>query len=119
MLLIMQAALAYGRWTPGSGTQDEPIANSGYLPASTYYVESGSFLRLNNVTLSYNIPKAVSEKLNIASAKCFITAQNVYTLKKFTGFTPELSDDTPTRAGIETNAYPTTRTIAGGINVSF
>ena len=115
----VEAALAYGRWTPGSGTQDEPIANSGYLPASTYYVESGSFLRLNNVTLSYNIPKAVSEKLNIASAKCFITAQNVYTLKKFTGFTPELSDDTPTRAGIETNAYPTTRTIAGGINVSF
>ncbi len=115
----VEASLAYDRWTPGSGIQNEPSANSGYLPASTYYVESGSFIRLNNVTLSYNLPSGLLEKININNAKCFITAQNIFTLKKFTGFTPELSDDTPTRAGIETNAYPTTRTIAGGINVSF
>src|SRR5690606_38137592 len=44
----VEADLAYDRWTPGSGIQDEPGANSGFLPASTYYIESGSFVRLNN-----------------------------------------------------------------------
>jgi TonB-linked SusC/RagA family outer membrane protein len=115
----VEKSLAYSRWTPGSGIQNEPAANSGYLPASTYYVESGSFVRLNNVTLSYNISKELIKKLNISNARVFVTAQNILTIKKFTGFTPELSDDTPTRAGIETNAYPTTKTIAGGINISF
>jgi len=115
----VEADLAYNRWTPGSGIQDEPGANSGFLPASTYYIESGSFVRLNNVSLSYNIPQQSLNKAKISSARVFFTAQNIFTLKKFTGFTPELPDDTPTRAGIETNAYPTTKTFAGGINVSF
>lgn len=111
--------LAYDRWYPGSGIQDEPAANSGYLPASTYYVESGSFVRLNNVTLSYTLPASLMDRLRISRAKIFLTGQNVVTLKKFSGFTPELPDDTPTRAGIELNAYPTARTIAGGVNISF
>ncbi len=115
----VERSLAYGRWSPGSGIQDEPAANGGFLPASTYYVESGSFIRLNNVTLTYNLPSSIISKAKISSARVFVTAQNIFTLKKFSGFTPELQDDTPTRSGIETNAYPTTKTIAGGINVSF
>ncbi len=115
----VERSLAYGRWTPGSGIQDEPSANGGFLPASTYYVESGSFIRLNNVTLSYNLPSSIISKVKINNARVFVTAQNIFTFKKFSGFTPELQDDTPTRSGIETNAYPTTKTIAGGIKVSF
>jgi TonB-linked SusC/RagA family outer membrane protein len=115
----VEASLAYDRWTPGSGIQDEPAANSGYLPASTYYVESGSFVRLNNITLNYNLPANLVSKVSVSSARIFLTAQNVFTLKRFTGFTPELPDDSPTRAGIEINAYPTTKTIAGGVTVSF
>jgi TonB-linked SusC/RagA family outer membrane protein len=115
----VESSLAYNRWTPGSGIQDEPAANSGFLPASTYYVESGSFVRINNVTLRYNLPEKQLKNLNISAASLFVTAQNILTLKKFTGFTPELPDDTPTRAGIETNAYPTNKTVAAGVNLSF
>lgn len=115
----VEKSLAYDRWTPGSGIQDEPAANSGFLPASTYYVESGDFIRLNNVTLTYNIPSGLAKKIRLENAKVFITGQNVFTWQKFTGFTPELLDSSPTRAGIELNAYPQTRTIAGGINISF
>jgi TonB-linked SusC/RagA family outer membrane protein len=115
----VEKSLAYDRWYPGSGIQNEPAANSGYLPASTYYVESGSFVRLNNVTLNYTLPSSLNSRLHISQAKVFLTAQNIVTLKKFTGFTPELPDDTPTRAGIEINAYPTAKTIAGGVNISF
>lgn len=115
----VEKSLAYDRWTPGSGIQDEPAANSGFLPASTYYVESGDFIRLNNVTLTYNLPTSFARKLRLESAKVFLTGQNVYTWQRFTGFTPELLDTSPTKSGIELNAYPTTRTLAGGINISF
>jgi len=115
----IEASLAYDRWVTGSGIQTEPAANSGYLPASTYYVESGSFIRLNNITLSYALSPAWLKVARIKNTRVFLTAQNLFTWKKYTGFTAELPDDSPTRSGIETNAYPTTKTIAGGINVSF
>jgi TonB-linked SusC/RagA family outer membrane protein len=115
----VEKTLAYDRWTPGSGIQDEPSANSGFLPASTYFVESGDFIRLNNVTLSYTIPKSLISRIKIENAKIFVTGQNLVTLQKFTGFTPELPDSSPTKSGIELNAYPTTRTVAGGVNISF
>lgn len=115
----VEKELAYSRWTPGSGIQDEPAANAGFLPASTYYVEPGDFIRLNNVTLSYNLPPDLVQKVRVDNARIFLTAQNVWTWQRFTGFSPELLDSSPTRAGIEINAYPTTRTIACGINLNF
>lgn len=115
----VEKSLAYDRWTPGSGIQDEPSANSGFLPASTYYVESGDFIRINNVTLTYNLPVKFANKIHLDNARIFITGQNVFTWQRFSGFTPELPDTTPTKSGIELNAYPTTRTIAGGVNISF
>ncbi|MBK8820076.1 MAG: TonB-dependent receptor [Saprospiraceae bacterium] len=115
----IEKTLAYDRWTPGLNIQDEPSANSGFLPASTYFVESGDFIRLNNVTLSYTLPKSMISKIKIENAKIFVTGQNLITLQKFTGFTPELPDSSPTKSGIELNAYPTTRTFAGGVNISF
>lgn len=114
----VEKSMAYGRWTRGSGIQTEPAANAGNLPASTYFVESGNYIRLNNVTLSYTLPTTLSEKIHIGTARVFVTAQNILTLKKYSGFTPELLGD-PTRAGIELNAYPTTKTVAVGLNVGF
>lgn len=114
----VEADMAYSRWTPTNGSQTEPAANGGNLPASTYFLESGSFIRLNNVTLGYTLPATLTQKVKVASVRVFITAQNLYTYKKFSGFTPELPGD-PTKAGIELNAYPTTRTIAGGLSVNF
>ena len=114
----VESAMAYSRWTRQNGSQREPSANGGNLPASTYFLESGSFIRLNNVTLGYTLPAFLLEKLKISSVRVFVTGQNVFTYKKYTGFTAELPGD-PTRSGIELNAYPTTRTIAGGLSVGF
>ena len=114
----IESALAYTRWTPSNGSQTEPAANGGNLPASTYFVESGSFIRLNNVTIGYTLPKLLLEKLKINNIRIFVTAQNAFTYKKYTGFTPELPGN-PTSSGIELNAYPTTKTFAVGLNVGF
>ena len=114
----VESALAYTRWTPSNGSQTEPAANGGNLPASTYFVESGSFIRLNNVTVGYTLPKVLVQKLKIINIRIFVTAQNAFTYKKYTGFTPELPGN-PTSSGIELNAYPTTKTFAVGLNVGF
>jgi len=110
--------VAYNRWYRGSGINDEPGANSGNLPASTYFVESGNYIRINNITIAYNFPQSIMDKISFSSGRIFLTGQNIFTLKKYSGFTPELPGD-PTKAGIELNAYPTSRTIAGGINFTF
>ncbi|GAB2605270.1 SusC/RagA family TonB-linked outer membrane protein [Spirosoma areae] len=114
----VEKTMAYNRWTRTNGSQTEPAANSGNLPPSTYFVESGSFARINNATLGYALPKAILDKVHVGSLRVFVTAQNILTLKKFTGFTAELPGD-PTKQGIELNAYPTTQTFAIGLNAGF
>jgi TonB-linked SusC/RagA family outer membrane protein len=110
--------IVYNRWTSGNQTQTEPRANEGNMPASDYFVESGDFLRINNLTVGYTLSPSVLERIKIASLRVFATSQNLFTLKKYSGFTPELPGG-PLNSGIELSAYPTTRTIAVGLNVGF
>lgn len=110
--------VVYNRWTSGGKSQTEPAANTGNQLASDYYVESGTFLRINNLTVGYTFPDALLKKARISSARAFVTSQNLFTLKKYSGFTAELPGD-PISSGIELSAYPTTRTVAVGLNVGF
>ena len=114
----VESQMAYTRWTSANKSQTEPSANGGNLPASTYFIESGNFIRLNNVTLGYNLPQTLVKKAKVSSVRVFLTAQNIFTYKDFSGFTPELSGE-PTKSGIELNAYPTNKTIAAGLSVGF
>ncbi|MBD2703695.1 TonB-dependent receptor [Spirosoma sp. BT702] len=115
----VERTMAYNRWTRSNASQTEPRANSGNLAPSTYFVESGSFARINNATLGYKLPTTWLNKVHVSSARVFVTAQNILTMKKFSGFTAELLSDSPTKQGIELNAYPTTQTYAIGLNVGF
>ncbi len=110
--------VVYNRWTSENRSQTEPGANVGNLLASTYFVESGFFLRINNVTVGYTFPSETLSRLRISSLRVFATSQNPITYKKYSGFTPELPGD-PISSGIELSAYPTTRTIAAGLSVGF
>jgi hypothetical protein len=110
--------IVYNRWTSANRSQSEPGANVGNLPASTYFVESGTFARINNITLGYTFPASVLERIKISNLRVFVTSQNLFTYKKYSGFTAELPGD-PTNSGIELSAYPTTRTIAAGLNIGF
>jgi TonB-linked SusC/RagA family outer membrane protein len=110
--------VVYKRWTSANHTQTEPAANTGNQLASDYFVESGSFARINNFTVGYTLPTSALDKLKIASLRFFITSQNLFTYKKYSGFTAELPGD-PISSGIELSSYPTTRTFAAGLNVGF
>ena len=114
----IESQMAYSRWTTANKSQTEPAANGGNLLASTYFLESGTFIRLNNVTLGYMFPQKITKKIGLNSLRVFVTAQNILTYKEYSGFTAEIPGD-PTNSGIELNAYPTNKTIAGGISVGF
>ncbi|MBS1490202.1 MAG: TonB-dependent receptor [Bacteroidetes bacterium] len=114
----IEKALVYNRWTPVNHTQTQPAANGGNLPASTYFVESGSFVRINNVTIGYTFSSETLQRLKISTLRVYVVSQNPYTYKKYSGFTSELPGG-PTNSGIELSTYPTTRTIAAGISLGF
>lgn len=110
--------VAANRWTPDNPTNENPRAFNGVPKPTDYFVENGSFLRLNNMALGYTMPKRLLSKIGAKSMRFYITAQNLFTLKNYTGFTSELPG-APPEAGIELNIYPTSRTVITGVQIQF
>ncbi|WP_443938076.1 SusC/RagA family TonB-linked outer membrane protein [Pedobacter sp. MW01-1-1] len=119
----IEADVARNRWTPNNPSNSVPRATLGALPASTYFLESGSFLRLNNLTLGYSLPNTVLNKLGVTKVRFYLTSQNLFTITSYTGFTPEIQaaagEKTNLNQGVDTNTYPSSRTFAFGVNVGF
>jgi TonB-dependent starch-binding outer membrane protein SusC len=114
----IETAVATSYWTPQNKSQSQPRANGGNQPASSYYIASGTFVRINNITLGYTLPpKTLNRQTIITSCRVFLNAQNPVTLKKYNGFSSELPGSSATNAGIELGTYPTTRTFAFGVNL--
>ena len=122
----IETSVAKNRWTPNNTSTDVPRANLNQLQASTYFLEKGDFYRINNLTIGYAIPAASLLRYKITNLRIYVTAQNLATITGYSGFTPEIlpfqNDATNPgvlNSGIETSAYPTTRTFAVGVNVGF
>ena len=132
----LEASVANGFWTSANKSNSEPSAHvlSGELPASTYFVESGSFFRINNLNIGYTIPADVVKRSRVfTSFRVYVSGQNLFTFTKYSGFSPEIqpalsptgnNSGTPpnlnaTAAGIEMNAYPSVRTMSLGVNIGF
>lgn len=75
---------------------------------SDYYIENASFLKLDNITLGYTF-----SDLEWMRARAYITAQNLIVISGYSGFDPEFSN------GIDNNPYPRSRTIVGGLTLTF
>ncbi|MDZ7613643.1 MAG: hypothetical protein U5K51_08090 [Flavobacteriaceae bacterium] len=105
---------------PSTPNADNPYPFNDVPLASTYYVEDGAYLRINNITLGFTIPNLYKK---IDKFRIYATAVNPFVFTDFTGFSPEISGNNNANpmgsAGIELDAYPTNRTIFMGLNVSF
>ena len=116
----VEASVAKDRWTPNNPSSTVPRATAGALQASTYFLEKGDFLRLNNLTLGYTLPTAMLAKAKISNLRLYVTGQNLFTLTGYSGFTPEiLNSGNSLGQGVDVNTYPSTRTFAFGINLGF
>ena len=105
---------------PGDITDVPRVQTTGGLTTdpfqaqTTRFVEDGSFLRLRNVMLSYNLPQTWISKAKLRSVRVYVQGQNLWTWFKFQGWDPELASGTLVGA-----QYPALRTVMGGINVGF
>jgi hypothetical protein len=84
----------------------------------SYYLEDGSFLRVKNVLLGYQLPLKIQF---IKSARVYISGQNLFTVTKYRGYDPEVNSDfnSNTSYGVDAYAYPAARTITFGANLTF
>lgn len=111
------------RWTPENQGNLYPRANrnADYLHMSDRYLEDGSYLRVKTVTLSYDLSGDLLKVLKINQLKFYVTARNLFTLTKYSGFDPEVGtfgmDNT--RMGYDFGTYPSVRTFIIGASLSF
>ncbi len=115
----IETKVANNRWTPNNPNSGIPRATLEELPASTYFLEKGDFFRINNLTLGYTLPTGLLNKAKIQTLRAYVTVQNLATITKYSGFSPEINNGSVLAGGIEQSIYPTTRTFAFGVNVGF
>jgi TonB-linked SusC/RagA family outer membrane protein len=109
--------IAINRWQPGSNENKFPRAFNGVVPPMDYFIESGSFVRVNNLTLGYSFqPK--NSTLHLGDVRIYASAQNPFIITNYTGFTPELPGN-QNEAGIELNIYPVSATYMVGVSLQF
>jgi TonB-linked SusC/RagA family outer membrane protein len=128
--------LLYNSWTPSNLNAKTPkIETSGYNStnnvANSYFIESGSFLKLKSLKIAYNLPVSKIKGYGIDRLTFYIQAVNLFTITKYTGLDPELitggsaNGANPTYAstasfGIDYGNYPNNeRSYVFGVNLSF
>lgn len=117
------------RWTPQNTNTNIPRAaqirrdnsvNVNGAPISDF-IEDGSFIRLQNVTLGYNLPSSVANKLGIQALRAYIGGQNLLTFTDYTGFDPEVNSNGQSNLepSIDQYGYPRAKTYLLGLNLTF
>ncbi|MGA0256953.1 MAG: SusC/RagA family TonB-linked outer membrane protein [Saprospiraceae bacterium] len=111
------------RWTSENTNTTYPRLvsndpNNNQRP-SDFYLEDGSFLRLRNLQIGYNLPERLVEKAKLQGLRVYLSANNLFTLTNYNGFDPEIGTsgwilDT----GIDKGYYPSNKTIGFGLKVT-
>ncbi|HSC37831.1 MAG TPA: hypothetical protein VLD19_08175, partial [Chitinophagaceae bacterium] len=104
-------------WSPFSTGTATPVLSS-------YAIEKGSFVRLNNVTVGYSLPKRLINRMFMTNFRIYATIYNALLFTKYTGFDPEVSTTrnsgySQLTPGVDYSAFPKSRTFTFGVNVSF
>ena len=99
-------------WIPG-------VASNSFILHS-WAVEDGSFARINNITLGYNLPQNIVDRIKMRSARIYATVTNLAVLTNYSGYDPEVSTRrrTPETPGVDYSAYPRSRSVVFGLNLS-
>jgi TonB-linked SusC/RagA family outer membrane protein len=119
-----QSTAVLRRWRQVGDETDIPRAVIGpnyNSLGSDRFVEDGSFLRLKYVTLRYNFPKIMAQKLKLEDLSLYTTVENLLTFTNYTGQDPEVSyrGSDPFRVGYDTSMSPPVKTLTLGLNVRF
>lgn len=88
---------------------------------TSWAVEDGSYLRINNITLGYTLPVSLTKRAKISSFRIFATVNNLATITGYSGYDPDVTTrrSNPLTPGVDFAAYPRSRTWVAGVNVNF
>jgi len=120
-----QTTRVLDRWMrPGMETEIPKASTEGdtqNVLTSSRFVEDGSYIRLKNVTLSYNFKKEWIEKLLMENVNLYATATNLLTLTNYNGYDPEVNSGgtSGTILGIDYGTYPQSKSFIFGLNITF
>lgn len=115
-----QSTRVLQRWrVPGQITE---VPKAGFnMLNSTYFVEDGSYLRLKNISLSYNIKAPVLNRLGVSRLQPFVSATNLLTFTNYKGFDPEVNQygNSGEVQGLDWGTYPQSKSFVVGLNLEF
>ena len=88
---------------------------------SDKYIEDGSYIRLQNISLSYTLPRKWIQKIFLSNVKVYCNIQNVFTITKYDGFDPEVGSlrGNALLNGVDYSRYPSPRIYTFGVNLQF
>ncbi len=116
------ADFAGNRWyEPGSSNTypSADVAGGKNAYPNTFFVESGSYFRIRNLQVGYNLPAPILSRINSNGIRIYASAQNLFTMFQYNGFSPEIPGGSPTTAGMDDGVYPLSRIISFGANIKF
>ena len=110
---------------PGDGKVQRVYTNSantgGNANLNSTWLYDASYLRLRNLTIGYNIPKKVTDKVRLNSGRIYVSGQNIFTITKYIGYNPEVSNEKggedPMVAGVDFGVYPLARVFTVGVTI--
>ena len=100
------------------GAPDQGI-QFNVLPQTDRWLENGSYLRLRNIELGYNLPKGALSRAGFTNTRIFVSGQNLLTFTKYTGLDPDITGVNIFERGLDNGQYPALRILTAGINVGF
>lgn len=110
-------------WTPENPTNELwAWGKSGieFNNISSFLVEDGSFVRLNNITLGYELPASIVKVVGIESCRFFISGDKVLTFTNYSGYDPEVSySSSMLTPGVDLTNYPRQKSLTLGLNITF
>lgn len=132
LLTTMQNSYSQVDWTTGARITDPTLLEAanvnadiwavptGRYATTSWAIEDGSFLRLNNLTIGYTLPTELMSSLHIQKLRIYCTAYNLYTLTKYSGYDPEVDSrrSSPATPGVDYSAYPKSRSFNVGVNIT-
>ena len=100
------------------GAPDQGI-QFNVLPQTDRWLENGSYLRLRNIELGYNLPKGALSRAGFTNTRIFVSGQNLLTFTKYTGLDPDITGVNIFERGLDNGQYPALRILTAGINIGF
>jgi TonB-dependent starch-binding outer membrane protein SusC len=124
---INSTTRALDRWTPTNTNTDVPKKTAARPErVSTRWIFDGSYVRVKNMVLGYNMPKSVLDKLSIEKLRLYVSAQNMLTITNYRGFDPEVNyrgsgtgADSNRNQGLDYASYPNAKSYTVGLNIVF